>query len=148
MKKVRGFTLIELMIVLAVAVILTTVAVSAYSKQARRSHRYDGAMAVASVHANEQKYRFNHAKFGTLPEMGLGASPYKSIGGYYDVTVELPPGSGSCAVGTKSDKNSYKIIATAIGDQAKDTGCATMVLTNLCGVITKTSTGGDTCWPN
>jgi type IV pilus assembly protein PilE len=148
MKKVRGFTLIELMIVLAVAVVLATVAVSAYSKQARRSHRYDAAAAIAKVHVAQQKYRINHATYAadyaTLGDTTLSESPGK----YYDITMVVPPAAGTCTSGTRSNFNSYQITATTKGSQTPDTGCATFVLTNLCGVITKTSTGGDTCWPN
>ena len=146
MQKVRGFTLIELVIVMLVAVLLTTLAVSAYSKQARKSHRYDAVTAITNIMALQQRWRASHATYGTLAQVGTGLGT--STGGYYTLTMETPPSSGSCTVGTKSNFNSFRITATPTSSQASDTGCATMVLTNMCGVITKTSTGGDTCWPN
>jgi type IV pilus assembly protein PilE len=145
MRKVRGFTLLELVITMVVALVLTTVAVSAYSKQARKSHRYDAVTAITNIMALQQRWRASHATFGSLSDVGTGLGT--STGGYYTLAMETPPSTGACTVGTKSNFNSYRITATATGSQASDTGCATLVLTNLCGVISKTSTGGDTCWP-
>jgi type IV pilus assembly protein PilE len=144
MRKVRGFTLIELTIVMVVAVILTVVAVSAYSKQARKSRRYDAVSAIATTQGLQQRYRASHATFGSMSDIG---APTTSTGGMYTISMATPPSSGSCVVGTKANYNSYEITATATSSQAADTGCATFVLTNLCGIVTKTSTGGDTCWP-
>jgi type IV pilus assembly protein PilE len=146
MTKVRGFTLLELVIVMIIVAVLAAVAFAAYTKQMRKSRRYDAVTAISNMQTLQQRWRASHATFGTLANLGF-ADPAPSPGGYYSLTMQTPPSAGACGVGTMSDFNSYKITATAVARQAEDTGCATFVLTNLCGVITKTSTGGDTCWP-
>ena len=147
MTKVRGFTLIELVIVMIIATILVALALSAYQKSVRKSRRYDAVSAISNIQTLEQRYRASHATFGALTAIGTGL--IDSTGKYYKLTLDTPPLTGACGVGTMSSFNSYKVTAapTPGSPQAADTGCATMVLTNLCGVITKTSTGGDTCWP-
>ena len=49
------------------------------------------------------------------------------------------PNSGPAA----TTANSYILQAAATGQQAKDTACATMQMSNLCGTITKTPAA---CW--
>lgn len=142
MHRHNGFTLIELMVVLAVAGILLAIAVPAYNGQIRKSRRAEATSELGRLQLAQERWRADRATYGTLANIG-GVSPIPS--GYYTIAVTTP--SGNCANGTAaSSANSFTLTATAAGEQATDTGCATMVLTSLCGVVSKTSTGGDRCW--
>jgi type IV pilus assembly protein PilE len=144
MRKQRGFTLIELMVVVAVVAILAGLAYSAYNNQIRKSRRSDARQALADYSTREEKYRSNNPTYGTLANIGASAN---STGGFYTITITFPS-AGTCPSGAaKGNANSYIITATKAGSQANDSECATLVLTNNCGTLTKTSTGGGTsCW--
>lgn len=139
----RGFTLIELVIVIAILGIIAAIAVPAYNDQVRKGRRAEATSALGTLQLAQERWRADRATYGTLAQVG-GVSPLPS--GYYTIAVSTP--GGNCANGTAaSNANSFAITATAAGVQASDTKCATMTLTSLCGVVTRTSTpAGNTCW--
>lgn len=147
MTKRRGFTLVELMIVVSVIAVLALLALSSYNKQLRKSRRAEAKQVLADYALREEKWRNNNATYGTLANIN-GATPTSS--GNYSIAITFPTGSSNCASGlAQGNANSFIITAATVagGRQAKDTGCATMVLTNDCGNVAKTSTGGATdCW--
>lgn len=136
MKRKRGFTLLELMIVVGVIAILATIALSGYNKQVRKSRRAEAKQALSEVSLREEKWRSNHIKYlGTDSAAGdvttFGALPTSS---YYNI-----------AISTEHPTN-YTITATPkIGnDQAKDS-CGSLSIQNLSGVVSKLpATAG--CW--
>ena len=92
----------------------------------------------------QERWRSDNTTYtGTLANIG-GVSPLPS--GFYTIGLSTP--GGNCASGVAaSNSNSFAVTATAAGAQAADTRCATMVLTSLCGTVTRTSTpAGNTCW--
>ena len=142
MTRSKGFTLIELMVVVAIVALLLSIAIPAYQDSVRKGRRAEAASELGSLQMAQERWRADHASYGTLAQIG-GVSPLAN--GYYTVAVSTP--AGNCASGVAaSAANSYAITATAAGAQAADTGCATMVLTSLCGTVTRTSTGGAKCW--
>ena len=155
MDKRRGFTLIELMVVVLVIALLAGLALSGYQKQIRKSRRAEARQILADVSMRQEKYRSNHATYGTCNDVmdPSNCTTYNlaSLHPYYTVAVTFPS-SGNCAAsGTaKGNANSYILTATprAGTDQVKDTSCTTLVLTNNCGTVEKTATGSDAsnCW--
>jgi type IV pilus assembly protein PilE len=139
MKRARGFTLLELMIVVLVIAVLASLALSGYQKQIRKSRRAEAKQVAGDLALKQEKYRSNNAAYGTT---------FAAIGGQQTATyftfAPSTPASGNCAGGAaQGGANSYAITATAIGDQANDTACATMAYTNNCGTILKTP---PECW--
>lgn len=144
MNRTRGFTLIELIIVVAVVAILLAIAVPAFNDQIRKSRRSDAFQALGDVQLRQEKWRSNNATYATLTNLGFGSETPTLPTGYYQLSIGLPAAVAGCVPATS---NSYEITATAIGAQAADATCATIVLSNRCGVILKTSTpAGNTCW--
>lgn len=143
MKSNRGFTLIELMVVVAIVGILASIALPAYLQYVREGRRGEAIGELGRLQLAQERWRADHANYGTLAQIG-GVATLPS--GYYTISAGTP--GGSCANGTgASNANSFVLTATAAGAQAADTGCATIVLTSLCGAISKTSTGGgSSCW--
>lgn len=143
MKLRSGFTLIELVIVIAIVGILAAIAVPAYQEQARKGRRAEATSELGRLQMALERWRADRATYTTtLSDVG-GTSPLPS--GYYTIALGTP--GGNCANGTAaSTANSFSITATKAGAQASDSACATFVLTSLCGVTSKTSTGGGTCW--
>ena len=74
MKHQKGFSLIELMIVVAVIGILAAVAYPAYQDYVIRSKRGDAMNALAAVRIAQEKYRANSTAFtSSLSDLGLSS---------------------------------------------------------------------------
>ncbi|QYJ76288.1 type IV pilin protein [Shewanella sp. FJAT-52076] len=117
-KRKFGFTLIELMMVVAIASILAAIAYPSYINYVTKSGRSEGVAAVMRVaNLQEQYYLDNRAYATDMTKLGLGANPFVTENGYYSVA----------STGTSS----YTITATAAGTQAsKDSTCGTITLTS------------------
>ena len=130
MTRQRGFTLIELMIVLAVVAILAAVALPAFNEQVRKSRRSEAMNGVSNLQLRQEAWRSNRPSYGSLIELGGATNPY------YTLVVTVPTATG------------YVITAAPIagGPQASDR-CGSFILTNTAGTITKSvSTGRTDCW--
>jgi type IV pilus assembly protein PilE len=140
----RGFTLIELMIAVAVVSILATIAVASYSSQVKKSRRTDARSALLDLAGREEKLFSVANAYSALPsDLGYaGPWPINVGSGYYQVTVVSP--DPLQPAGTAS----YSITANAVGTQAGDTTCASLSVNQL-GAQTSTGTGtATTCWGN
>ena len=137
----RGFTLIELMIAVAIVSILATIAVASYSSQVTKSRRTDARSALLDLAGREEKLFSVANAYSALPsDLGYGAVgvpwPITVGSGYYQVSVTTP------------DSQSYSITATPLGAQLNDTTCASLSVNQL-GAQTSTGTGtAATCWGN
>src|SRR5437868_5421556 len=128
-KKHSGFTLIELMIVVAIVAILASVAYPSYRDQILRSRRADGKAALMQ---NAQTLEKCFTVNGTYVGCALLTT---STDGYYTIAAPVAGPSGALAT-------SYSMTATAIGPQSSDSHCATFTINS---VGAKTATNTD-CW--
>jgi type IV pilus assembly protein PilE len=74
-KRSSGFTLIELMIAVAIIAILAAIAVPSYSEYVTRAKRADGKAALLQVQLAEEKWRANHTSYGSSTDIGISSSP-------------------------------------------------------------------------
>ncbi|MGV6852006.1 MAG: type IV pilin protein [bacterium] len=139
MKKHAGFTLIELMIVIAIIAIIVAIAYPSYQEQIRKTRRSEGQAALLKVDAEETRYFTNYGSYVTdltsAPPTGLGLDSATTENGYYIVTAAV---AGS----------TYTLTATPQSAQASDTICGNLTLTNA-GVKSATGsspTPAKTCW--
>ena len=102
-----GFTLIELMITVAIIAIIAAIAVPSYNGYVERARRADGKKALLNVMLLQEKYRTNHVTYGTV-------GPDYSHDGHYDITITT--GSGG-----------YTATADPTGVQASD-NCGTFTI--------------------
>jgi type IV pilus assembly protein PilE len=141
----RGFTLIELMVTVAIVAILATIAAESYQAQAVKSRRTDARSALMDIAGREEKvFSVNNAYSSTASDVGYSAFPVQ-VGGPadYSVTIAVPDPNQAPTTAT-----TYLITATAIGPQAGDGACTTFTLNQL-GQQSFTGTGpAATCWGN
>jgi type IV pilus assembly protein PilE len=87
LSKQVGFTLLELMIVIAIVAILVTIALPAYNRYFFRARRVEGKDFLLQVAAAEERYFTNFNQYvGTTAALGY-PSGTSQPNGYYLVTV-------------------------------------------------------------
>lgn len=140
-EKQRGFTLIELMIVVAIVGILSAIAYPSYTESVRRGHR---AEARAGLLQAQQWMERAATATGTYPLTAAFPDILKKVpSDRYDISIESP------IAGTTSG-STFRLTASPKGAQTGDKcGAYTLTNTGLRGAAGKKS--GDTgynpdCW--
>lgn len=124
----RGFTMIELIIVLAIIGILTAIAYPYYGSFVEQSRRSDGQLALLQEIQNLER-----CKSANYSYAGCTVSNAKSLEGNYTITL------------TNLAATTYTLTATATGTQANDEDCKVMTVNQL---GTRTPAADKKCWPD
>jgi type IV pilus assembly protein PilE len=137
MGRMRGFTLLELMIVVVIIAILAAVAIPTYGRYAFRAHRADGQELLLRIAtAQERQYATANA-YGSLTEVGF-SDPAISEKGFYSVTVVA-----------SSSSHAFVATATPVGGQANDV-CGPLTINNAGvktpGPASASSNSNGSCW--
>jgi type IV pilus assembly protein PilE len=143
-----GFSLIELMVVVAIATILFAVAVPSYLTYVRQSRRTEARTAVLDLAGREERFfSTNGATYSVTPaQLGYAALPVVVGGGYYSLSV-CSPACAPSAVAAPS----YTVTATYVGNQTRDRQCASFSVDSTGRQFAVDSTGADAtqyCWAN
>lgn len=85
MNRTHGITLIEILIVLAIVAVMTTIALPNYQDYIRRSRQSDAMIALQHVANAQEQYYFDNNRYSVnFASIGIqGASP----DGYYALTL-------------------------------------------------------------
>ena len=120
-----GFTLIELVVTVAIVAILAAIAIPSFAAQMRKSRRAEAISAMQDAQLRLERWRVDHASYDssgtTFPSLTT-----------YNFTITA----------TAAAPNDYTITATPQGDQTKDQ-CGTMTITKAAATVTKAPSN---CW--
>ncbi len=108
-----GFTLIEMLAVVAMTGVLTSIALPSFEGQLQRVRRADVLVSMMQVQAAQERWRSNGARYGSLADIG---TPARSAAGHYQLQL------------VSADEDGYDVLATASGTQARDAGCRNMAV--------------------
>lgn len=136
--KRNGFTLVELMITVAVVAILAMIAIPSYTQYIKRANRTDATKTLTlDAQALERCYSQTFS-YANCP--GFLAATTVSVEGKYNVTIAVPdPTAGAPAA-------SYLITAVPLApSQQADADCQSFTL-NTAGTQIATPAGAPKCW--
>jgi len=150
MKYLRGFTLIEMMIVLVIAAILTTVALPVYQGHLSTIRRGIAMAELYTVMGRQEQYFINNRGYAeSLDLLAYSSSPYaiNQLGDEVDINSPERVYLISIKDVKKTDETVIGFIVQAIPqlDQMKDKRCGVIGISSR-GVKTVSAGAVGDCW--
>lgn len=153
----RGFTLVELMIVVVIASILLSVAVPSYLTSIRKSRRSDAKTALLDLAGREERYlSTNPAGYSATPaDLGLAgigvANPIGTSRYYYisNICVTAAGAASACAPSTLSGPSFLITVLPMAGTtQANDAQCTSFAVDSGGSQFATGTLTAAQCWSN
>jgi type IV pilus assembly protein PilE len=131
-RRAAGFTLIETLVTIGIAAVLSSIAYPGLEGQVLRARRADALVALLQGQLAQERFRASNPSYGSLDEAGLRPT---SPAGHYRIDVVANSASG------------YELLAGAVAAQARDARCRYLRLAVVDASLTYAS-GSDTTTSN
>lgn len=156
-QRAHGFTLMELMIAVAIVGILAAIALPSYRMYFERANRTAAKAAASDVMSRQESHYVDRKRYATtLAKLGWstntlflnregelsGTSTENSI---YQFTLGGNPSSTSCPPGGSPAATGFTLVMTPIRSQLSDTRCAALCISST-GVKGASGTDAGNCW--
>ncbi|HEC04693.1 MAG TPA: type IV pilin protein [Thiothrix sp.] len=154
-KKASGFTLIELMIVVAIVGILSSIAYPSYTKYVQKSKRTEAMVALMQAAQQQEKFFSQNLRYApSATALGVNTS---TENGLYTISITGKKSDGTtCDNTTANACISFTLKATALASQLHDTDCREFTLKNTgekkskgvdsSGTLNSANNASGTCW--
>jgi type IV pilus assembly protein PilE len=155
----RGFTLVELMIVVVIGAILLGIAVPSYMASIKKTRRSEAKTAVMELAGREERYlTTNPAGYSTTPAdlgiPGIGTGNPIGTGQYYYISVICITAAGAASACNTAQAPStlagpsfvITVLPMAGTSQATDTQCTSFSVDSGGGQFATGSLPAATCW--
>lgn len=116
--RARGFTLVEIAVVLVVATVLVVLSVPSALSSLQKSRRSDAVAALTRTQLAQEQFRAHHGVYSINASALVGASASRSEAGYYDIRL----------VQVQADRYLATAVARADAAQAADRECLQLTL--------------------
>ncbi len=141
----KGYTLLELITVMAIIGVLVSLSYASYTSQLTKSRRVEAAIALESLAQEQERFFARFRSYTSVvvgpdacggANCGLGQSSNATENGYYQLAAN-------------GNATSYSLSATASDVQIEDSDCRTFRIDNVGSKSSTSATGEDTsatCW--
>jgi len=136
-RAVRGLTLIEIMVVVALVGILASIALTSYQSQTRKTRRYAAQSCLMEQAQYMERYYTTASNPMTYTAASLpNASCKTNLASYYAFSL------------SNAASQTFTVQAVASGTQTGDTNCRTLALNQAAQQTSSSATATTTgCWP-
>lgn len=126
-KRARGFTLLEILIVVTIVGILAAIVLPSYQNQIRKSRRGAAESHLMDIAARQQQYLMDNRQYAA-DLATLGMTTPSDVSAFYTINACDNTAPAVCAVaGTPP---TFTVTATPTGSQALDLGGVKLTINN------------------
>ena len=137
MQRSKGFTLIELMIVIAIVAIIAAIAIPAYGEQVRKSRQAEASRFAGDMQLSLERWRAENPSYAACTPTPCGSGAYPTV-----PTATASPFYTVEIVAANTTPTNYRITATPRTGSAQ--------AGDRCGVLTldRSTNQGKPAWGN